>query len=322
MKDILRFQVIFKGHLRGSSHLKNLKDFFECIDINVINKSCNTNYKCLDIKYVLYTYREISFKEKIKEYGKLYYPELYKDYSLDDFDIWLNEYKNTFSFDNVIVEDPVKLKTKSDNDYLNCINQINDEYIKDNLNHLKYHSGYQFTKYEETIKYIDEDVDLVIQIRPDLFFNFDFENKIQETKEYINNQFIKILNDKSINPKVFLHFFHCSDGQLRAGDYWHIGRPKTIKEFYKDIQLNNLNIRREFTYLNKELHPTIIKYLENYIYSYELEKNSLINCKIKKIDIDISWFMHTLLYIYVPFELNKNGMINYHTIHDYFIKPN
>ena len=101
MKDTLKIQVILMGHLRGSSHLPYLKKFFDTIDINILNKKLNANYTNLIIDYCLYTYPEINFKPKILEYGKKNYPELYKEYTIEDFYIWLEDYKKVFNFKTI-----------------------------------------------------------------------------------------------------------------------------------------------------------------------------------------------------------------------------
>ena len=89
-----------------------------------------------------------------------------------------------------------------------------------------------------------------------------------------------------------------------------------MKLLFNDIALNNLNIHKEFTYLDKNKFPTIWKYLEPFVACHHLEVRHLLNSTLNKIDIKTIWFPHILLYIYAPYEKNYAGEITYHTIHD------
>ena len=83
---LFKIQVNFRGHLRGDSHLQDIKKFYDAFNIDVVKdlyfKLYNTqfDYDDFHLEYNLYTYPEINFKPKILEYGKQYFPELYKEY--------------------------------------------------------------------------------------------------------------------------------------------------------------------------------------------------------------------------------------------------
>jgi hypothetical protein len=314
MKETLKIQILFVGHLRGTTHLNDFKKFFKSFDIELINKELNSNYKNLQLDYYLYTYPEIQFKQKILEFGKIKYPQLYKEYTVDDFYKWLDEYKNTFEFKKVIIDSDVRKET--DDIYQKYINESNAEsdrvYI-DLYEHERYHCGYQFLKHEKMSSMIDQTADLVFKIRPDLIFNFDY-NK-EDTINLINKNIVTILKDKS--KSVYLHFYHSGCGGLqRAGDYYHLGSPENMNLLFNNIALNNLNIHKEFTFLDKNKFPIIWNYLEPFITCCHLEVRHLLNSTLNKIDIKTIWFPHVLLYIYVPYEKNYTCEINYHTIHD------
>ena len=65
-----KIQIIFIGHLRGTDNLDSISNFFDNIDLNIINQRLNTSYSKIEYVYTLYTYPEINFKSNILNFGK------------------------------------------------------------------------------------------------------------------------------------------------------------------------------------------------------------------------------------------------------------
>jgi len=322
MKDnsILKIQVIFIGHLRGTDNLDSMKNFFNNIDLDMLNQRLKSSYNKIEFIYTLYTYPEINFKSNILNFGKKNYPELYKEYSLNDFYCWLEEFKNKFNFKNIILGDPDELKYKTDSIYDDYISNVKDNEIKYYIETLKQHSGYQFTKIEKIQDFIENDVDIVFKIRPDMIFMYS-ENHAN-IKFDVTNGILNVLNKPEERRKktIYTHYIAVDEGYLYIGDYYFIGTPDSIKSLIKNLQYNNLEIRKEFDSFDKDKFPLIKNALKNYIFNYKLERNILINLGIESLSLEVIWFPHNLLFIYVPYELNKTGEINWHTIHKQFIE--
>lgn len=315
MKDTLKIQVILMGHLRGSSHLSYLKKFFDTIDINILNKKLNANYTNLIIDYCLYTYPEINFKPKILEYGKKNYPELYKEYTIEDFYIWLEDYKKVFNFKTININKDNLIKIDTDTLFKQNVDDMcQDITIKSLSEHIKYHIGYQMNKYEKMCEMIDDDADIIFRLRPDLIFSYDFEKEQSFLSEHINQSIVNILKDTS--KSVYINWHVINEGYIWAGDYYHIGNPNNIKLLFKDILNKTFQLIGEYDKLNKNEFPTIYKYIKRFVESCAFEIKQTTNCSIENVNLKICPFRHYLLYVYVPFEKNYNGEIDYHTIHD------
>jgi hypothetical protein len=309
-----KIQIIFIGHLRGTDNLDSISNFFDNIDLNIINQRLNTSYSKIEYVYTLYTYPEINFKSNILNFGKKKYPELYKEYSIDDFYIWLKEFKSKFNFNNVILGDPIELKSETDILYNEYLSKIKDDDIKHYIETLKHHSGYQFTKIEKLKNFIEDDADVVFKIRPDLIF-MDSNNPI-----HITNCIINTINKNEERRKktIYTNYIVIDEGYVYIGDYYFIGTPDSIKSLIKNLQYNNLELRKEFDNLDKSKFPLIKGVLKNQVLNFKLERNILINLSIESLSIECIWSPHNLLFIYVPYELNKIGEIDWYTIHKQF----
>lgn len=331
--NLFKIQVNFRGHLRGTSHLQDLKSFYNAINIDVVkelyHKLYNTRFEYDDfsLEYNLYTYPEINFKNKIIEYGKQYFPELYKEYTVNDFYEWLELYEKTFEFKHIILGNPKLLKKETDDLYHKEISLYNDDndpchHARYTLEHSKIHCGYQFTKYKHFLSLVENNCDLVIQTRPDLFFRYDW-NDVQ----HINN--INTFLCKAIYGRentVFTNYTVSRHGSLRSGDYYHISSPVNIRKVYTNLQENNIKLIKEFYDLisMQDRFPFITKWIKNTAETVELERRQLINFPIhcdhenhdKSLEISELYAPHSLLYIYVPYKDNYTGKIGYHQIHD------
>lgn len=331
---LFKIQVNFRGHLRGVSHLQDIKKFYNCFNINIVKdlypKLYNTQFDYDDfyLEYNLYTYPEINFKPKILEYGKHHFPELYKEYTVEDFYTWLDSYKDTFQFKHIILGNPELLKKETDTLYKEASSLYNDDNeihrrARYTLEHSKIHSGYQFTKYEKFLNVINDDIDLVIQIRPDLILRYDWNNP-QYIRD-INTSLCKAIHSRE--NTIFTNFTTSHHGSLRSGDYYHIGSPANIRKMYSNIQENNIKLIKEFYDLlsMESRFPFITKWIKNTAENVDIERKQLINFPLhcndgstetKSLEISDLHIPNNLLYIYVPYNYNFSGAIGYHQIHD------
>jgi hypothetical protein len=319
MKNVLKIQVIYKGHLRGSATATYFKNFFDKMDIDYINKEANTNYDKIEFEHVLYTYPEINFKPAILKYGKTYFPELYKEYTLDDFNEWLDEFKRHIDFKKIVLADVDALKKEQFDQYEDCLRNIKNVELKDRVIDFDYWTSRQLVKYEKMVDLVNDDADLVIHTRPDLLMCYGTEINEHEFRD-INNFIISPL--KQIQKRIIhLNFFLARTGHLYGGDYYHIGSPTTMKLFFENCLKHNYDLYKEFDRLNKNDHPIVYAFMKNFVNDSNAERKLNLNCALHAMDQNTVYVRHALLYIYVPFDQVFSGRINYHNIHDTFIKP-
>ena len=298
MNDKLKIAINLCGHLRGYKNISYIKNFFESYDINIINKALNYSYKTIEIQYYLYTVEEINININHKRYIQTVFPEKYREYTLIDFNEWLNHIKNKIIFKNICI-------VKKDKFYQN-IESLYRDLIKKDINNCLNLSDVtisMFLKREESLKLIDNDCDIIFNIRPDLIFKYELNSKFNDFNDII----IQILNEKSTNS-IYVPLLNSTClYNVISNDFYHYGLKENIHKFFKDMISNNLLLYNEFNNLDNRKFPLIYKIIGNYIRPHYGELKQMINYKLGNVMVKPSNHISTdLEMIDTPFDIHIN----------------
>jgi len=308
MNNKLKIAINICGHLRGYKSIPYIKNFFNSYNINYINEKLNTNYESIEIEYYLYTVEEININHNHIKYMKHVYPEKYREYTFSDFNNWLNEFKKEFNFKNLEVVNQKEFYYKIYNSFGELINQINKN---SNIPRFSDATVSMFFKREESMKLIDNNVDIIFNIRPDLVFKYeigsdthDFDNIIIQTlnERKENTVYVPLLNSVYINDVI-------------SNDFYHYGLYEPMQKFFKNMTLNNLLLYKEFSELNENQCNTIYKIIHYYVHHHIAELKQMINYKLGTVMTKHSLYIRTdLEMIDTPFDIN---ICQYDTVYNH-----
>lgn len=295
---VLKIAINICGHLRGYKNIPYIKNFFSSYDLEYINKKINTNYSDIKVDYFLYTIKEININHNHKNYIKNVYPEKYREYTLDDFNFWIDKFKSNINFKNIEVVSPVKFLELKEELYSSFLSKTKPEIPNLSLNNIS-----MFLKREQSIENINNDYDIIFNIRPDLIFKYELNTNTNDFNEII----IQIINESNLNA-VYVPLLNCEAmNNVISNDFYHYGLSKNIKLFFKDMIKNNLVLYDEYLNTDREKYPLTYRILENYVLPHFGELKQMINYKLAHVKVRRSSYISTdLEMLDTPFDLNIN----------------
>ena len=298
MNNKLKIAINICGHLRGYKSIPYIKNFFNSYNINYINEKLNTNYESIEIEYYLYTVEEININHNHIKYMKHVYPDKYREYTMSDFNNWLDEFQRELNFKNIMVVSQKEFYNKINNSFGELINQINNT----NIPRFPDATISMHFKREESMKLIDNKVDIIFNIRPDLLFKYELGSKTND----LDNIIVQIISEKKENTVYvpLLNSIYIND--VISSDVYHYGLYEPVQKFFKDMTLNNLLLYKEFSQLNNHQYNTIHQLIHYYVHHHIGELKQMINYKLGIVMAKHSLYIPTdLEMIDIPFDIKS-----------------
>jgi len=298
MNNTLKIAVNICGHLRGYKSVPYIKNFFNSYNLNYINEKLNANYNEIEIQYYLYTIEEININHHHVKYMKHVYPDKYREYTMSDFNNWLDEFQRELNFKNIMVVSQKEFYNKINDSFGELINQINSA----NIPRFSDATISMFFKREESMKLIDNQVDIIFNIRPDILFKYELGDKTND----FDNIIVQIISEKKENTVYvpLLNSIYIND--VISNDFYHYGLYEPMQKFFKNMILNNLLLYKEFSQLYNHQYNTIHQLIHYYVHHHIAELKQMINYKLGTVMTKHSLYISVdLEMIDVPFDIKS-----------------